>query len=141
MENILLSVLVPTYNRYQYLKGCLSSLSRIRSERMEVIVQDNTVENKEITEYLQELDDPRIKYFHMVDHVSQMENSDLAMSHASGKYITMIGDDDTICECMLDACEFCEENGIDAVNFIIPGFNWPDMKFIGKKVNPISSWI
>ena len=136
MEKVLLSVLVPTYKRYQYLKGCLSSIPRIKSDRFEVIVQDNTVENEEILPFIEGLNDSRIKYFHEVEHVSQSENSDLAMSHATGKYIVMIGDDDSICDCLIDACEFCDKNGIDAANYLIPGFNWPDMQFIGKASEP-----
>lgn len=136
MGNLLLSVLIPTYNRYQYLRGCLSSISRLESNRFEVIVQDNTVDNDEIVKFIDSLHDPRIKYYHVVEHVSQSENSDLAMSHATGKYIVMIGDDDSICDNLIEACDFCEKNSIDAANYLIPGFNWPDMKFIGKKSEP-----
>ena len=55
------------------------------------------------------------------------------MKHATGKYICMIGDDDTICDSMIAAAQFCAENRIEAVKYLIPGFNWPDMTFVSKK--------
>ena len=47
----------------------------------------------------------------------------------------MLGDDDTMCNSMLKAVEFCEEHNIDACCFQIPGFNWPDMTFEGKGIS------
>lgn len=132
-ESILLSVIVPTYNRYQYLRGCIKSVLRVKSDEFEMIIEDNTVENGEIVRFIETIDDKRLKYFHTVEHVSQMENSDLAMSHAQGEYIVMLGDDDSICENIIDAVRFLKENKIDAANYLIPGFNWPDMTFEGKK--------
>lgn len=133
MDQILLSVIIPTYNRYQYLKGCLKATANLKSDNFEMIVQDNTEDNQEILQYINALDDSRIKYFHIKEHICVSDNCDEAMKHAKGKYICMIGDDDTICESMIDAARFCAENSIDAVKYLIPGFNWPDMTFVGKK--------
>jgi len=47
MENsILLSIIIPTKNRYKYLKECLISLNMINSTQFEIIVQDNSDDNK-----------------------------------------------------------------------------------------------
>lgn len=133
MDQILLSVIIPTYNRYEYLKGCLDATTTLRSNNFEIIVQDNTEDNKEILEYIKKLEDSRIKYFHIKEHICVSDNCDEAMKHATGKYICMIGDDDTICDSMIAAAQFCAENRIEAVKYLIPGFNWPDMTFVGKK--------
>lgn len=132
MNDILLSIIIPTYNRYKYLKVVLDSFGNIDSNRIEFIVQDNTEDNSEIIEYLKDNNDKRIKYFHEPIHVSMTENCDMAVSHAIGKYMCMLGDDDTICSSMIKAAEFCDKNDIDACCFQIPGFNWPDMTFEGQ---------
>lgn len=133
MREILLSVIIPTYNRYKYLRGCLESLSRLKSDQVEIIVQDNTENNIEIVNFISILNDKRIKYYHIKEHICVGDNCDEAMKHVTGKYVCMIGDDDTICDTMVNAAQYCLENSIDAVKFYFPGFNWPDMIFQGKK--------
>lgn len=133
MSEVLLSIVIPTYNRYKYLRDCLKTIISIKSEELEVIVQDNTADNDEIVTYITELSDKRLRYYHKAEHVSVIENSDLGIFQATGKYVCMIGDDDTICSQMLDAAAYCERNGIEACCFEFPGFNWPDMTFEGKE--------
>lgn len=133
MSNVLLSVVIPTYNRYEYLQSCLEVTSSIKSDQLEIVVQDNTEDNSEILPVIERIGDSRIKYYHIAEHISVVENSDYAVKHAIGKYICMIGDDDTICSSMLDAAAFCDVNSIEACMSLIPGFNWPGMTFSGKK--------
>lgn len=133
MGNPLLSVLVPTYNRYHYLKESLAAMTSFQSEKFEIIVQDNTAENEEMVEYIKKLSDSRIKYYHIRKHICVSDNCDQSMSHAKGEYVCMLGDDDTICENMIDAIKFCNQNGIEAANINMSGFNWPDMTFEGKQ--------
>lgn len=132
MGDILLSVVIPTYNRYKYLKECLEAITSIKSDELEIIVHDNTEDNAEILPVINALNDKRIKYYHVKEHISVVENSDLGVGHATGDYVCMIGDDDTICGSMLSAAHFCRENRIDACMAAIPGYNWPDMTFVGK---------
>lgn len=132
MANTILSVVIPTYNRYKYLKGCLESVSSIESDEFEIIVHDNTEDNREILSVISKINDPRIRYYHVKEHISVVENSDLGVGYASGDYICMIGDDDTICSSMIDAAHFCKENRIDACMALIPGYNWQDMTFTGE---------
>ncbi len=132
MGNVLLSVVIPTYNRYEYLKGCLEATTSIKSDELEIVVHDNTEDNSEILAVLESLHDNRIKYYHVKQHISVVENSESGVGYASGDYVCMIGDDDTICESMVQAARFCKENNVDACMAHIPGFNWPDMTFSGE---------
>ena len=132
MNKILLSVVIPTYNRYEYLKGCLEATVTIDSAELEIIVHDNTEDNSEILPFISSLEDSRIKYYHEKKHISVVENSDRGVSYATGDYVCMIGDDDTICESMLYAARYCRDNKIDACMALIPGYNWPDMTFRGE---------
>lgn len=133
MDAPLLSVIVPTYNRYEYLTGCVESFVHIDSDNVEFIIQDNTGDNATFESFLSGINDRRIKYFHQKEHISVMENCDLAVLHASGRYVCMIGDDDTVCPGLIQAADYCEKKGIESCSFIYSGFNWPDMTFEAKK--------
>ncbi len=129
MKEPLLSIVVPTYNRYEYLKGCISTLIKVQSDNIEFIIQDNTRNNDEIVEFIRSITDSRIKYYHVAEHMSVSENCNMGIIHASGRYVCMLGDDDTISSKIIKAAEFCEEHRVDGCCFPFPGFNWPDMTF------------
>lgn len=128
----LLSVVIPTKDRYEYLKGCLNSLVNIQSNDIEIVVQDNTQDNKEIIDYINELGWEHIKYFHDSSELSQTGNSDLAVSHATGEYCTYIGDDDSISIAAIDAVRYLHENNIDACVNNVATYHWPDVVFQNK---------
>lgn len=133
IEGVLVSVVIPTYNRYEYLKGAISTFQNVKGQSIEFVIQDNTEDNREILEYLKNFDDGRIKYFHKAEHVSVVENSDMAVDHSNGEYVIFIGDDDTVCSSIIDAARFCKAHDIDTCIFELPGFNWPDMEFKGRE--------
>lgn len=133
----LISIVVPTYNRYLYLYDCVKSLCTIASDDIEFVIQDNTAENKEFADYIESLNDHRIKYYHKREHVSVVDNCDMGVRHAEGDYVCMIGDDDTVCSSIIKASIFLKENDIEGCCFPFPGFNWPDMTFEnGKSEEP-----
>lgn len=129
MKQPILSIVIPTYNRYQYLYDCVNSIREIDSDELEIVIQDNTENNEEFAKFIQGLDDSRIKYYHKAEHVSVIDNCNMGVAHATGEYICMIGDDDTICANILKAVHYLKDNSIEGCNFPFPGFNWPDMTF------------
>lgn len=129
----LVSVVIPTYNRYDYLYGCVDATRSIVSDDLEIVIQDNTQDNTAFKEYVGNLGDSRIKYYHKAEHVSVVDNCNMGILHASGEFICMIGDDDCACESILRAASYCKTHNIEACCFPFPGFNWGDMVYIGKK--------
>lgn len=129
----LVSVVIPTYNRYEYLYGCIDATRSISSNDLEIVIQDNTEDNTAFKMYADNLGDPRIKYYHKPEHVSVVDNCDMGILHATGEYICMIGDDDCACESILRAAAYCKTHNIEACCFPFPGFNWGDMIFVGTK--------
>ena len=134
----LLSVIIPTKNRYQYLKDCLSTISRLNASEIEVVVQDNTEDNSEIVDFLDKLDNSSIKYYHSTKSVSQTENSDNATSKATGEYCVYIGDDDTITLQLLDVVKYMKKNGILACVCDMAHYYWPDVVFEKNPKPPLS---
>ena len=129
----ILSIIIPTKNRYEYLKECLLSLKKLNSEKVEIIVQDNTVNNYEIVDFIEKLNTNNIKYYYDPSELSQTDNSDLAAKHATGEYCTYIGDDDSVCSAMIDSVEYMKKQNIDSAVINLATYHWPDVVFQGKK--------
>lgn len=91
----LLSIIIPTKNRYEYLTHLVGYFSSLNDTRMEFVIQDNS-DNKseEFINRLNELNDDRVKYFHHQGHISVVDNCDKAILNSTGEYVCMLGDDD-----------------------------------------------
>lgn len=137
-NSVLLSIIIPTKNRYKYLKECLKSLIQINSHDFEIVVQDNSDDNKEIIEFIKTLKTDKIKYYYEEKNISQTENSDLAVSNSHGKYICYIGDDDSISESLITLVVEMEKYSVPACNVNCTRFDWPDMEYKGKRRSVIS---
>ena len=76
--SVILSVVVPTKNRYFYLDYLLRYFVTITSDKIELIIQDNSDDGSSslIKDELNRYSDPRIHYFKLEGHVSQTENCD-----------------------------------------------------------------
>jgi len=90
---MLFSVLLPTFNRLEYLRYAIETVRRQDYPDWEVIVSDNC-SAEDIASYVQALADPRIKYFRTESFVPVTENWNKALAHSSGDYVVMLGDDD-----------------------------------------------
>lgn len=131
----IVSIVIPTYERYKYLYECVEATRSIASDELEIVIQDNTADNKEFVAYIDRISDIRVKYYHKKEHVSVVENCDMGIAHATGDYVCMLGDDDTVCANIVKAAHFLKDNGIEACSFPFPGFYWPDMNWRpGEKV-------
>lgn len=127
--NYILSVVIPTKNRYQYLRESLKTLVSIDANDMEIIVQDNTENNKSILKYIDELNYSNLKYFHEKKSLTVSENSDLAIAHSTGDYVCFIGDDDSITEALIDLAKLMKKYSVDACNTSMAHYYWPDSVF------------
>lgn len=136
----LLSVIIPTKDRYIYLKECIESLARLDREKVEIVISDNTIDNNEFVKYLdlKYRDYQNIKYYHSKESLSQTGNSDLALSKATGDYCCYIGDDDTIAQYAIDLTEYLKANSIKACVFNMATYHWPDVVYEGKEQPALS---
>ncbi len=125
----LLSVVIPTKDRYIYLKECLKTLVDLKSEELEIVVQDNTLDNSEIVSYIQELNWSHIKYFHSTENLSQTGNSDYAIKNATGEYCCYIGDDDSLTVAALEYTRYLRQNNMKACVCNVATYHWPDVVF------------
>ena len=130
----LLSVIIPTKDRYIYLRECVETLSRLNQEKVEIVISDNTSDNSEFEIFLKTHFSERqnIKYFHTVEPLSQTGNSDLALSFATGEYCCFIGDDDSITDFAIEMAELLKSRHLPACVFNMATYHWPDVVYEGK---------
>lgn len=129
MGKPLLSIVIPTKNRYKYLVGSLESFLLLNRDDFEVIVQDNSDDNSFITDYLGNHPEYGfVRYYYSGDHLSMSDNSDLAISHSTGEFVCFLGDDDTVTDKIFFVVEYMIKNHCDSCFGRINRFNWEDYR-------------
>lgn len=125
----LLSIIIPTKNRLNYVRYSIRNCLNINSDFIELVVHDNS--DDELTNNWVELNviDARLKYFRDKDELTMTENYERALSKASGEYVAIIGDDDGVTPEIIQATMWMKENNCDCLFTSNPAhFVWPDLK-------------
>lgn len=126
MGKPLLSVVVPTKDRYKYLKYLIELVADFNSDEIELVIQDNSDNNIEFVEYLNGLHYDFIRYNHIKGQLPMSVNSDKAILNSAGEYVCFIGDDDGLTKYTLDCARWMKKNNIDAVRSSELSYFWPD---------------
>ncbi len=123
----LLSILVPTKNRYPYLFKLMEVIESFQSNDIELVIQDNNEDNSTILEYF-EKNGKRdyIVYDWHKESLPIYKNSDFAVRNSSGEYVCFIGDDDGVSKYIIDCCKWMRESEIEAVYPRGYYYFWPD---------------
>lgn len=92
----LVSILIPTYNRPEYFKIALNSACMQTYENLEIIVCDNSTDNR--TEKLMEMykNDSRVRYFRNSEAKTKQENFQPFEKIARGEFLQWLMDDDVL---------------------------------------------
>lgn len=134
---LLLSIVVPTKNRYYYLKQLILLIDSYNLSEYELVIQDNSDQNEEILDFLSKNNFHNIKYYYQQGQISQSANSDLAILHSIGEYVCFIGDDDGVLENIIDCTKWMKNNNIDALRPALTVYNWPDYYFDDRKMGTL----
>jgi glycosyltransferase involved in cell wall biosynthesis len=113
------SVLLPTKNRLELLKGAIETVALQSFGDWEIIVSDNC-STDDVIGYVSRLCDPRIKVSRSEVPLSVTDNWNRAINRASGDYIVMLGDDDGLAP-----------NYFSRMNSLIAEFADPDLIYMG----------
>jgi hypothetical protein len=89
----LVSVLLPTRNRLEFLRYAIETVLRQDDPDWEIVVSDNDSE-EDIAGHVAGLGDDRVRYRRTASFVPVTENWNSALEHSSGGYVVMLGDDD-----------------------------------------------
>jgi len=137
-KHMLLSIVIPTKNRYEYLKHLVVALNSFESADFEVVIQDNSEDNSEFVDFIIPYLGGRFKYFYCQEHLDVVANSDRAILNSCGEYVCFIGDDDGVSSRITELAAFMKKNQIDACNCTMGGFQWPDVRYVVHKLIGLS---
>jgi glycosyltransferase involved in cell wall biosynthesis len=124
-QDNLVSVVIPTYNRPDYLRLALASAVAQSYRNLEIIVCDNA-SDVDPSGIIAEFADPRIRLHRNLRNIGQTPNFLVGLALATGKYVALLGDDDVwredfiatlIAPMEVDAgiiVSFCDHDIIDA---------------------------
>lgn len=127
----ILSVAVPTHNRARYAIHAIRSLLDIRDEGLEVVVTDTSPE-PELERLLREqglLNDRRLRYVRPAERLDMTGNHNAAVGLATGEYVCLIGDDDTISPDALEAARWAAAHDMEVIApNVVANYVWPDFR-------------
>lgn len=133
MKKPILSIVVPTKDRYYYLEKLIELIDGFHFQDVEMVIQDNTEDNSEIVKYLDEHPHDFIVYDHHAEQMPIYQNSDLAVLHSSGEYVCFIGDDDGVTKYILECTKWMKRNNVKIVMPAKITYSWPDSSGNYKK--------
>jgi hypothetical protein len=100
MSDPRISVIVPTLRRADTLRRCLRTMLSQDFSDCEFVVQNNG-HDAAVEAVVRDSGDERVRHFATETVVPMVDNWELALTHARGEIITLIGDDDGL---LPDAC-------------------------------------
>jgi glycosyltransferase involved in cell wall biosynthesis len=128
IKNPILSIVIPTKNRYEYLKTLIVALLNSKSQEFELIIQDNSDDNSDFLFFINEINDSRLIYGYTSGWLSVIDNCDLGISAAIGDYVCMLGDDDGILiENSIELLKWLSIHQYEASLVNIINYSWPDI--------------
>lgn len=119
----LLSIVIPTKNRYETLIPLVDALVNFANEDIELIIQDNSDDNSMVKNRYKNV--KFVRYYYHQDWLSVVDNCDMGILHSNGEYVTFIGDDDAIVPQTIDIARLLSKNNIDSCSCSYPIYRWP----------------
>ena len=131
INNILLSIIIPTKNRNTTLFQVVNSiLDNIKETNYEIIVQDNSDCNKEALSFFNNLTVKGIvKYFYNGNAMPISDNTELAIKNSTGKYLCFIGDDDFVSPQICEITNDLDKKDISCLIYNAGYYWWDSVKF------------
>jgi len=121
----LLSVVIATRNRQKYCTAAIESLFKMdKGRELQIAISDNS-DSDSLSNYVKILNDPRIVYTYTQEQLSFIDNFNKVTELATGKYICLIGDDDTLLPEIIEHTKWALEKDVDSFTFKFLNYYWP----------------
>ena len=121
----LVTLIIPTRERADTLRYTLSTAIEQKSRAYEIVVSDNLSQD-DTKSVIEDIQDDRIVYLNTGKRMSMCDNWDFALSHARGKYVIIIGDDDGVMPGAIDRLiELIERKSYDIYFWQTHEYFWP----------------
>ena len=134
----LVSVVIPTHNRFELLKLAVQSVLNQTHSDFEIIVSDNY--STDATNLIvEEFSDSRIKYFRSEKMLSLGDSWEFALTHATGEYVGFLSDDDAYAKVYLETMlRILEDNKAEIAATKITSYYSKNFKEYGRNIEPNS---
>lgn len=121
-----LSVVIPTRNRQEYARAAVAQVLSVTSDRVEIVVQDNS-DDGTLLSMLEPLGiGSRLQYSHVNGPQSFSANFGAGAARARGEMLCFIGDDDGVLPNLEPLANWAATRNVQAVSPTTPAvFYWP----------------
>ena len=121
------SVVIPTRDRCDTLEYALKTVTDQPCDQLEIIVCDNASID-ETRQVVEKANDARIRYINPGKRLSMSDNWEFALSHVTGDWLTIIGDDDGLLPNVFDDVnQIIDSTGTEAIRSATCVFRWPEL--------------
>ena len=129
MMSTMLSIVIPTKDRYEYLIPVVRYFERFSGlYSFELIIEDNSLCNEERSKAAADFAFlPELRYVHAPKLRDIIANFDAAFKRVTGIYSILLGDDDFVTSDIFKSLDFCHRLGVDSVCFPLSWFHWSDL--------------
>tara|TARA_B110000971_G_scaffold221202_1_gene267350 strand:+ start:3692 stop:4879 length:1188 start_codon:yes stop_codon:yes gene_type:complete len=129
----LLSIIIPTKNRYPQLFELIHSFNNFSSlDNLEVLIQDNSFNNSFFHDNINIESYPFVKYFYDSVDKDAPTNFNDGINNSTGDYCIIIGDDDIINPYIIDIVKLAKDSCLDSLIYPRGQYYWPDTEFLKK---------
>ncbi len=115
MEDLIVSFCIATYQRYEVLKELIQEILSVKSNKIEVVINDDRSLDDSI-EKIREIKDPRLKIYVNNKNVGSLLNICESLNRGNGKYLFYINDRDNVdpfkIEILLNILEYFEKEKV-----------------------------
>lgn len=137
----LLSIIIPTRNRYVYAEKVVTSILGFNMKDCEIVIQDNSDSDLLRQKFKNDIKQNRVVYNHIDGCISFCDNFNLAIGHARGEYLCIIGDDDIVSPEIINAAQWAKINNVEAITSALKAvYYWPSQEInsqsTGKLIMP-----
>jgi glycosyltransferase involved in cell wall biosynthesis len=133
-----LTVVIPTCNRSEYLYKSIKSIKNSYQEA-QIVISDNSDNPEPVIKILRKFNYENIVYQYIEEKISVVENFESALKLADGKFVAILGDDDTLGIGVENILSKAILIGADALfcykDRFIANYYWPGVvsKYFGSK--------
>lgn len=122
----ILTVIIPTRDRAETLVHALKTVTQNKNENLEIIISDN-FSGPDVKKVFDDCNDNRVRYIRTSERLGMSEHWDFAIEHATGDWISILGDDDGFLPNTVDRFITLIEKRpkIKAVKSVKSVFRWP----------------
>lgn len=129
----LLTIVIPTHNRARYAIPAIQSILALADPRLEVVVSDTSTSGELAAcmgdSSMSWMTDPRLNYFRPQGALDMTGNHNAAIAAATGEYVCLIGDDDTITSDALLAVAWAKDQNVELISpNVVANYVWPDFR-------------